>query len=472
MKRRILAIVLCVAMSFVFSGCSMLNRNSADRNSPSPDASRAPEPTYSTLSFCDFRFSVPACFGVLDRSASTSSEKHFHPQDNDSMQLLFTFQDAEMSQQLFDAVKSNLSTMLVSNITDPSATVQIISSEDTLVGGLSAQTATFTGKNVTTSEDIRVYVTLVYDLSSAKTVAIFLSQPVDATYDYLQEYELLLSTAVFEGERYLPRDGSPSTLLAADIEFTFPACFGELDESNSSGSGRWYNPEKFSPFPTFCVFDMDSDELGRNYTKTAFISELNDESNRAYISRTFFESFGTSAARRTNWTYEEFGGFPFFIMDGIVTFSEDSISFDLDVRFATVYNESANKSAIIVYLQVVGAQNNLLDEFDAFLASARQASGRAPSPTPTTPPSSPRGVDPQLKAFLDEYEAFVDKYVAFMSSDMDSFDALLTYFELLEQFVEYTELLDEWDADSMSAADLAYYLEVMARCSAKMIGLD
>lgn len=79
------------------------------------------------------------------------------------------------------------------------------------------------------------------------------------------------------------------------------------------------------------------------------------------------------------------------------------------------------------------------------------------------------GVDPDLKAFLDSYEAYMDEYCEFMEN-YDASDAkmLLQYAEMMTKYADFAEKADAYDSDTMSAADSAYYLEVMTRVNAKL----
>ena len=85
------------------------------------------------------------------------------------------------------------------------------------------------------------------------------------------------------------------------------------------------------------------------------------------------------------------------------------------------------------------------------------------------------GVDPELKAFLDSYESFVDEYVDIMKGISDDpsnvLGALGNYADLLEKLSDFEEKVDAYDTDDMSAADLAYYLEVTSRCTQKMLSV-
>ncbi len=81
--------------------------------------------------------------------------------------------------------------------------------------------------------------------------------------------------------------------------------------------------------------------------------------------------------------------------------------------------------------------------------------------------------DPDLVAFLDEYEAFVDEYVEFMqsySSDpSNAINMLGEYTDMLTKLADYSSKLEKYDSKDLSTADAAYYLEVTARCAEKML---
>lgn len=83
------------------------------------------------------------------------------------------------------------------------------------------------------------------------------------------------------------------------------------------------------------------------------------------------------------------------------------------------------------------------------------------------------GVSPDFKALMDSYEAFFNEYAAFMEkyqSANNSADMMMDYLSFLGRYAETMEKLNEIDTDSLSAADLAYYTQVMARISADLMG--
>jgi len=78
-------------------------------------------------------------------------------------------------------------------------------------------------------------------------------------------------------------------------------------------------------------------------------------------------------------------------------------------------------------------------------------------------------VDPELKAFLDSYEAYMDEYCEFMETyDSSDTKMLLQYTEMMTKYADFTKKAEAYDSETMSAADSAYYLEVMTRINAKL----
>ncbi len=82
------------------------------------------------------------------------------------------------------------------------------------------------------------------------------------------------------------------------------------------------------------------------------------------------------------------------------------------------------------------------------------------------------GVDPDLKAYLDEYESFMDSYVDFMHNYKNSSNAmgmLADYSKMLEKLSEFQKKAEKYDQSTMSSADYNYYVDVMTRINAKLL---
>lgn len=80
------------------------------------------------------------------------------------------------------------------------------------------------------------------------------------------------------------------------------------------------------------------------------------------------------------------------------------------------------------------------------------------------------GVDPDFKAYMDEYERFFDRYISIMynlSSD-NTAGVVTDYFEMLEQYTEWTQKIEAVDTDKLSPADSAYYTYITLKVTSKM----
>lgn len=84
---------------------------------------------------------------------------------------------------------------------------------------------------------------------------------------------------------------------------------------------------------------------------------------------------------------------------------------------------------------------------------------------------SDMAVNPELKAFLDEYEKFMDEYIDFMKNynNSDNTAELISdYTSIMQQYAEFAGAIEEYDTDEMSEADAVYYLEVVNRVNEKI----
>ncbi len=83
------------------------------------------------------------------------------------------------------------------------------------------------------------------------------------------------------------------------------------------------------------------------------------------------------------------------------------------------------------------------------------------------------GVDPDLKAFLDNYEDFTDEYVDFMkkyqADPTNAISMLAEYADMMQEYADFAEKLDKYDSENMSTEDYKYYIEVTTRCATKML---
>lgn len=82
------------------------------------------------------------------------------------------------------------------------------------------------------------------------------------------------------------------------------------------------------------------------------------------------------------------------------------------------------------------------------------------------------GMRKDFKGAMDSYEAFMDEYVAFMKkySDNPSDVGLLAdYTKYMSKYADMVEKFDKWESEDLNDAELAYYIDVQARVSKKLL---
>ena len=91
------------------------------------------------------------------------------------------------------------------------------------------------------------------------------------------------------------------------------------------------------------------------------------------------------------------------------------------------------------------------------------------------PTKEPEEVSADFKAAMDKYEAFIDEYVTFIKKYEEEgkpASMLADYAKMMTQYSEFAETMAAYNGDNLSAADYAYYIEVMGRVSQKLLELN
>lgn len=81
-------------------------------------------------------------------------------------------------------------------------------------------------------------------------------------------------------------------------------------------------------------------------------------------------------------------------------------------------------------------------------------------------------IDPDFKAAMDSYEKFMDEYVAFMkkySANPTDMGLLADYADYMSKYADFVEDFEKWEDEEMNAAETAYYIDVQARVSKKLL---
>lgn len=109
--------------------------------------------------------------------------------------------------------------------------------------------------------------------------------------------------------------------------------------------------------------------------------------------------------------------------------------------------------------------------------SKETAPSAEPSVEATTPPATEEKkdkntIDPEFKAAMDSYEAFMDEYVAFMKkykANPSDLSLLTDYANYMSKYADFVEDFEKWEDEEMNAAETAYYIDVQARVSKKLL---
>ena len=80
---------------------------------------------------------------------------------------------------------------------------------------------------------------------------------------------------------------------------------------------------------------------------------------------------------------------------------------------------------------------------------------------------------PDFKEAMDSYESFMDEYVTFMKkyakSNGSDISLLSDYASYISKYADVVNKFDKWESDDMNSAETAYYIDVQARVSKKLL---
>ncbi len=157
------------------------------------------------------------------------------------------------------------------------------------------------------------------------------------------------------------------------------------------------------------------------------------------------------------------------------TFGENE---DMLAKILLIYNPDSGKAVKLMAIEGLNAPKTFSSDINKIYLSADksvpEASASVPAPAESTPAASeePSGVTPEFKKTMDDYEAFFNEYAEFMKRYSHSDDAMSMLNDYLSMLTRYSEAMDGLDAideSKLSAADAAYYTEVMLRINAKIL---
>ena len=104
---------------------------------------------------------------------------------------------------------------------------------------------------------------------------------------------------------------------------------------------------------------------------------------------------------------------------------------------------------------------------------------QSPAPAQTQAPEETQasgeqadGMRPAFQEAMDSYEAFMDEYVAIVQQyreNPNDMGLLSDYTAYMSKYADFVEDFEQWDDEEMNEAETAYYIEVQARVSKKLL---
>ena len=82
------------------------------------------------------------------------------------------------------------------------------------------------------------------------------------------------------------------------------------------------------------------------------------------------------------------------------------------------------------------------------------------------------GIRPEFQQVMDSYEAFFDEYIDFMTTYQNTEDPtsmMADYLDYMTQYAETMEQMEALDSKELSVEEAAYYAEVSARITQKLL---
>lgn len=155
--------------------------------------------------------------------------------------------------------------------------------------------------------------------------------------------------------------------------------------------------------------------------------------------------------------------------------------FNVDYNKGDDYYYADNSEGWHISLRYEG--NNIMT-IDIDAPSEDDNKDTTPATQPSTEPSSEattpatedkkdnNAIDPEFKAAMDSYEKFMDEYVAFMKkykANPSDLSLLTDYANYMSKYADFVEDFEKWEDEEMNAAETAYYIDVQARVSKKLL---
>ena len=105
---------------------------------------------------------------------------------------------------------------------------------------------------------------------------------------------------------------------------------------------------------------------------------------------------------------------------------------------------------------------------------ATEPSGEATIPS-ATEGEKDNAIDPEFKAAMDSYEKFFDEYVAIIKkykANPTDMSILTDYANYMGQYADMMQKFEKWENEDLNTAEAAYYVDVQARITKKLLEVE
>lgn len=177
-----------------------------------------------------------------------------------------------------------------------------------------------------------------------------------------------------------------------------------------------------------------------------------------------------------NFSYENEKGFLVYIgntsKDECVEYIEacKEKGFTIDYSKGDEYYYANNSEGWLVHICYEG--NNTMSVKITAPKDEEETEAPSTEKTPDTDSTITDLLDPDFKAAMDSYEEFMDEYVAFVkkyNANPSDMSLLEDYADYMTKYTSCMADFQKWGSADLNTAETAYYIEVQARVSKKLL---
>ncbi|MBQ4312770.1 MAG: hypothetical protein IJC18_01045, partial [Clostridia bacterium] len=146
--------------------------------------------------------------------------------------------------------------------------------------------------------------------------------------------------------------------------------------------------------------------------------------------------------------------------------------FNVDYDKGEDYYHADNSEGWHISVRYVGNNIMSIDIDSPHEESETTSTEEAKPDTTEKADTDSNALDPDFKAAMDSYESFMNEYVEFMKKYManpSDLGLITDYTDYMSRYSDFVEDFEKWKDRDMNAAETAYYVDVQARVSKKLL---